>query len=762
MSVSGVDEMVVLGIGVAAGIALVAYGLSPTGNAAIDLFLLVIGTTFVIWCAASAPWWAGVVAAGVSVALADSFWILPAVAAVVGGVLIGRAQRAVPWSRALVAAAAIQAFAHARHLFVFGGNAIAVLLVLVALTVLGIKRRPRALRKRIWFGLGGVIGLGVLALVGLVVAGTSARPDLERGNRAAHEGIDALAAGDFDAARASMKSAAKYLDSARDDLGGVLAKPSVLIPGIAQNRNSAVDLVEGAASAADTIAEQLQVIDFDSLRVVNGRIDVEAIAALQGPLGLLNNALQHLSNAVTDAENPWIVSPLRRKLVDLQHDVDKQLVNGDRALAVLQQAPNILGAHGKRVYFIAFTTPSEARGLGGFMGNWAELTVDDGKLEMTAFGPDDDLTAGARANPKPTILTGLDEFLKQYGNYGFDTPPDGHVKDDNWLNISLSPNFPTVAKVISQFYPQSGGQHVDGVFVLDVYSIAALIDLTGPVKIDGVDEELTGDNAVDFLLNGQYLHLDTTERYDVLDQVAGSTVKRLFSTTLPPPQQLGKIFGPLASSGRLSAWAERPEEEAVFERLGMAGTLPMVGGVDANGKARGNDAIAVTLNNGSGNKIEYYLKTKMQYSVHPAVAPAVTTATVTVDLHNTAPSTGLPDYVIYNVHELPRGTNREYISLFSELPVTAVKVDGKDAPVYQATEDGLHVTSVFVVMPSGGSATIEMQLAGTLAPADQYSLSIRNPPAVGSFDTTVLIDDQQAAKFDSAGTRQVHDAAPKS
>ena len=37
----------------------------------------------------------------------------------------------------------------------------------------------------------------------------------------------------------------------------------------------------------------------------------------------------------------------------------------------------------------------------------------------------------------------------------------------------MAPDFPTVAQVISQLYPQSGGRPVDGVFVLDPQAIAA-------------------------------------------------------------------------------------------------------------------------------------------------------------------------------------------------------------------------------------------------------------------------------------------------
>ena len=37
--------------------------------------------------------------------------------------------------------------------------------------------------------------------------------------------------------------------------------------------------------------------------------------------------------------------------------------------------PGLLGADGERTYLIAFLNPSEQRGLGGFIGNYAEITA---------------------------------------------------------------------------------------------------------------------------------------------------------------------------------------------------------------------------------------------------------------------------------------------------------------------------------------------------------------------------------------------------
>ena len=57
--------------------------------------------------------------------------------------------------------------------------------------------------------------------------------------------------------------------------------------------------------------------------------------------------------------------------------------------------------------------------------------------------------------------------------------------------MSYAPDLPTVADVIQQLYPQAGGDHIDGVLALDPYGLAALIGMTGPIKVPGLGR-LTG------------------------------------------------------------------------------------------------------------------------------------------------------------------------------------------------------------------------------------------------------------------------------
>ncbi|MEZ5224292.1 MAG: DUF4012 domain-containing protein [Ilumatobacteraceae bacterium] len=172
---------------------------------------------------------------------------------------------------------------------------------------------------------------------------------------------------------------------------------------------------------------------------------------------------------------------------ELAGEIQQQRTSSDRAIEAVRQAPAMLGADGPRRYFMAFMTPVEARGLGGLMGNWAEVTIDEGRIQVSDFARHTDLNDRAAG---PQRITGPADFLDAWGDYGF-RDADGLTRWSIWGDVTYSPHFPNVAEVITQLYPQSGGDEVDGVFVMDVYALAALMQLTGEIELADADLTIT-------------------------------------------------------------------------------------------------------------------------------------------------------------------------------------------------------------------------------------------------------------------------------
>jgi hypothetical protein len=246
--------------------------------------------------------------------------------------------------------------------------------------------------------------------------------------------------------------------------------------------------------------------------------------------------------------------------------------------------------------------------------------------------------------------------------------------------------------------------------------------------VDG-QTTVSADNAASFLLHGQYELTETQERIDVLEEFSRSVIDTLLSGTLPPPTDLADTLGPMVDQGRFTGWAARADEQAALEQMGMSGTLP----APATG-----DAVAIAFNNLAGNKIDFYLDAAAAYEVTADASAGNASARLEVTLTNNAPANGEPNYVIGNLIDLPDGYNRTWVSVFTKLPVTDTKLDGVAVEVEPGAERGYFVTSAFVALAPGGSATLTFDMDGVIDVADGYELMVRTPPTVAP--TPIVVD----------------------
>lgn len=686
-------------IGVVAGVLAALGPAQPTGSGAVDAFLIVSGLTAVVVIGQRAPWWAVVVAAGTSTAIAIDPWPMLGGAVALGAALwVGRDARRHPVAQAAVVGLTGNVFAHSGLGGRLGLSAGVAVAALGLVFVTGLQRHATRVRRAVW---GVVLGLAVLAggfsaMLGYAVY--RAKGDLSGGQRTAELGVVALENDDFDAAADWFRQSAELLDRANDRLGSVWTAPAALVPVVAQHRSAVVDLGQVGATGAHTVTAALDEIDLDSLRPQDGRIDVAALEALGGPLGRVEAALVELQRATDAARSPWLVPRAVAALDDFTESIDEHLPSLERALDAIALAPQMLGAGEPRDYLVLFTTPSEARGLGGMPGSYAELHAVDGALSLGEVGRVSELDG--RARDAGAVVHGHDEFLAQYGRFGYDGP----VGNAAFRNLTMSPDFPTVASIAADLYAQTTGREMDGVVVVDAVVFATLLRYTGPIQLTTLPETLTTDNVTEFLLRGQYVAADgdTELRADALGEAASQTFHQLIGGALPEPIGLARDMGPLVADRRLMMWSAHAEEQALLLDSTAAGAMPALGG---------GNGWAVTVTNGSGNKIDSFLQGRASFAASTDGA-GVTTSALQLELRNDAPAEGLPRYVIGNPLGLPNGTSRLYVSLYSATPLTSLRIDGAPTGVTLGQELGWHVASFYVEFAPGQARALEVHWAG--------------------------------------------------
>ena len=710
-----------------AGLSLSAH-CSPTGVARLDAGWTALFAGLVAWAAATSPWWAlGLGSATLVAAGPTPGWTVLAAIATVVAMAIGARGRGFAVVRALLGAFIGQE-AIRLQLHPFGRSSLVAGGVSVLLVVTGVSRRSGLVRRRCWIGAAGFAAAVVLAGAGLAGAlGLAARP-LITSERSIQSGLRAMRNGDPGQAASDLKAAARALGRANSWLRSPLAGPARLFPVMSQHARLLRHVTAIAHTGATTVAQSVLAMNPAAIRVSKGSVDVDSIGLLERPLRDTRDAVAALERSLVSTQSPWIVAPLRDRFSFLGRQATYARRQGDIAIRVVRLAASMLGHDGPRTYFVAFISPAEARGLGGFLGNFAEVVAVDGAVSVTRFGRTIDLIAGGDPHTARRVTRPAD-YLARYGRFGATTKA-GAADPEFWDNVTMSPDLPSVAEVIAQLYPTSGGTKIDGVITIDPEGLRALLAITGPVKAQRSGLTLDRTNVVSFLLRDQYLQFpnDDPARKDALADVAATAMSALLTGAAPNPAQLAGTLGPALRDGHIQIWSLDARDQVDLRALGVSGELP---------RPRG-DGFAVTISNGAPNKIDAYLTKATRYEAVVDPVSGAVEAKLTVTLTNAIPGTALPPVVVGNVVGAPSGTSISYVTVFSPLQLVAARVDGVDVPWVPEVERGWKTYSRFVRIAPHAAVMIEMTLRGRIDVSRGYWLQLRPQP--GAMAEGVSVD----------------------
>ena len=717
---------------------------APTGYGWVDAVFRAGFAVGVTLAAARSRRWTWVFLAGVAALAATgrplTLVALTALAVALAAVLVDVRRRPLG---ALVGALSVQVLL---RLSIEGplGTSMAVATAAVApVLVSGLGRCTPETRRRLVVATAVAVVASGLAAAGLAVAVFQSRHDVTQATAEARDGFDAARDRNGELAVERLYAASTHFGAANDRLNSPWALPARLVPILGHQAQVVETMTAQGAALADTAATATADADIDALEFHDGRIDLDLLQQFEGPLERSTAALQASADAVDRTDSPWVLGPLRTRVGAFDRQVRDALPQAELASTAVRLAPDLLGGEAPRHYFLAFTQPAESRGLGGFVGNFGELTAADGKLDLTRSGRIGELRSAT--DPATRHITGPADYLARYGRLH----PEDFLQD-----VTFPPDFPSVAQVFAELYPQAGGQPVDGVIVVDPVALAALLEFTGPIQVAGLDEALTSANAADILMRQQYLTFqdDESQRVDFLDEASRVTFEKLTSGDIPGPRQAADVLAPVVRQGRLAAYSVRPQEQALFEQIGADGALPPVGD---------GDFVSLVSQNHANNKIDIFLHRTLDYRARFDPATGHVDATATIHLANDAPADGLPQAVIGNNDRgLPFGTNDVYLSLYSPLGFDGATLDGQPLPMESQRELDRWVYSAIVRLGPRSSADLVVDLTGQIAPGTDYALTVAPQPLVNPDDITVTVTGASSWTVRGAvGLRDTNDAA---
>lgn len=661
--------------------------------------------------------WAAVVAT-----LAGGGWFhLAAIAALAGAVAMYVLRFRDRVLGATVGAAIGLAVLHLARPGINGGTAAAAAVAVVPLLASGYRRSRRRTRRVVVGGIVVAVATCIAALAGAAAFGLDQRAAITAAVDETSRAVDALAADETDVAQQGFASAAAQFAAIRDSADAPWLIPARLVPVVGSNLRM-VRTAAGVGAELNQVADELSTsIDQEALRGPTGGVDVAVLREMAEPVQRAARQIDSARAAVEDVRSAWLLGPVQEGVDELVRELDRAGGSATTAAMAVERGPALLGADGPRRYLMLLGNPAETRDIGGHIGNWVEVAVEDGNFSLTEIGSPYELSSPTR-EPQLEMTPGA------YPQTLVELRPQMHAQ--NWGG---TPDLPTVARLAADLYPQARpGRTLDGVIYADPFAFAALLEFTGPVEVPSIGLTLTPENAVRFLTADQFSAFGTEQEgnaatNDLIEEV----VDRFSSGQLPSPRRLVEVLGPLVERGRLQFASLHEEDNPLLDRLGLLGRVERPGA---------GDLLGVFTRNTNPSKIDVYLHKSVRYLVDWDPDTGSAHARLVVTLSNEAPAEGVPTVVANPIPGLAPGTNRTTLSILSPSSVRSVTVDRE--PVGVGTQQdlrGVHRHNVLVEIPPGEERVVEFELQGLLGARVPYVLQWVGQPSVNPGEAVVEV-----------------------
>ncbi len=511
---------------------------------------------------------------------------------------------------------------------------------------------------------------------------------------------------------AKIDRASQAFAKAHADLQGPLIGVANWVPVLGTQVESVRALAGAAHSACDSGRQAL--VQLRAVLATHPQDGPGRIQMLRRVSQISETARQALSRVYLGPSGP-LLAPISRRRSQLSTDLNRVDDALGNVAVTAKTVSDLLG--GSHQYLLLAANNAEMRAGSGMFLEAGPLTIDHGQMTLGGMQPTGDLALPVGA------VEPQGDFAARWGWL---------EPGSEWRNLATSPRFAVSAQLAARMWQVRTGQAVDGVMVVDTKALAALLAGTGPVNVDGTT--LDAADAVQFLLQGQYQGAlgdpAATGRIDALDTLAHLALGNLTGANLDVVPMAADLAR--ASSGRhVLLWTADPSTEAAWVHLGVAGRI-------------GPDAMALSVENTGGNKLDPYLSVTSHLDHQGAGGRTNFTLRVQIDNH-TPPN--LPPYVAGPA----AGTDEmrgDYLGLVAvNLPGNAhdVRVPGQPKLPVAGRDGPTSVVAAAVRVAVGGRATmvVTFSLPGQHGHAEVMP-SARIPPTTWTVGRGERFTDENA------------------
>lgn len=310
---------------------------------------------------------------------------------------------------------------------------------------------------------GQVLGLFTKGQGNLIVAKTS----LEKQDFSSAEHELALALHNFSSAQEQLKNTNQRLK--------VL---SLILP----QAQSAKNIIEASKTLTESgtafvsFYERIKQIKLTA-EGISTQKNRELLREISEIIQLANTNLKQANSLLLEVDEDHLPESKKLEFIDIRNQVG-EISSASKVFSELFKLFSQSLLNSKNI-LIVMQNNNELRATGGFMGSFAAIKQDAGKMSGLKIGSIYDLDGQIKEKilPPLPIISVNDRW---------------YLRDSNWFA-----DFPQSVKKITQFYEKSGGETPDMVVAINPEIIVDMLKLTGPVEMPVYNTTLNHENFVE-------------------------------------------------------------------------------------------------------------------------------------------------------------------------------------------------------------------------------------------------------------------------